>query len=90
MIKTAKIFGTGQITLPKEWRARFKTNTCIITESSQGLLIKPLEEDIYYEIDDENFGISFPMGIPASKLAKKIKIANAKISKTVKKTRAGA
>lgn len=76
---TLKIFGKGQVTLPKEWREKVKTNYFITEETPQGLLIKPLVESTYYEIDEENFGLHFPQGIPASKLAKELKKAHAKI-----------
>lgn len=84
MVTTSKIFGKGQITLPKEWRDKHKTNIVIIRETPQGLLIKPLQDEVYYEIDEENFGINFPSGISAKVLAEKLRKANAKISKNLK------
>jgi len=75
-ITTAKIFGTGQITLPKKWRNKMKTKHIIIEEVPQGLLIKPLVPSLYYEVDDQNFGINFPMGIEAGELAEKLKKSN--------------
>lgn len=79
MITTLKVFGKGQVTLPKKWRAKVHTEHFIAEETPQGLLIKPLVEATYYEIDEENFGLHFPMGIEASKLLKNLKKANAKI-----------
>lgn len=79
-LTTAKIFGTGQITLPKRWRAKMKTKNVIIEEVPQGLLIKPLLPSLYYEIDNDNFGINFPTGIDAVELAAKLKKANARLS----------
>lgn len=79
-LATAKIFGTGQITLPKKWRDKVQTENVIIEEVPQGLLIKPLLPTLYYEVDDYNFGINFPTGIEAKELAKKLKEANAKLS----------
>lgn len=79
MISTLKIFGKGQVTLPKEWRDRVKTEHFIVEETPQGLLIKPIVESTYYEMDEENFGLHFPTGISASKLADNLKKANAKI-----------
>lgn len=79
-LTTAKIFGTGQITLPKQWRSRMKTTNVIIEEVPQGLLIKPLLPSMYYEIDENNFGINFPTGIEAGELAAKLKQANGKLS----------
>lgn len=77
---TAKIFGTGQITLPKQWRIKMKTVNVVIEEVPQGLLIKPLLPSLYYEIDENNFGINFPTGIEAGELAAKLKQANGKLS----------
>ncbi|MBI4234922.1 AbrB/MazE/SpoVT family DNA-binding domain-containing protein [Candidatus Peregrinibacteria bacterium] len=79
-ISTAKIFGTGQVTLPKKWRDKIKTRNIIIEEVPQGLLIKPLTESFYYEMDDISFGINFPLGIKAENLAKELKKANAGLS----------
>lgn len=75
-----KMFGTGQVTLPKEWREKVKCMYFIAEETSQGLLIKPLKESFYYEDKEENFGLHFPTGISATKLAKELKKANEKLS----------
>ena len=45
MISILKEFGRGQITLPKKWRERFNTNVYIAKDTSQGLLIVPLEDE---------------------------------------------
>ncbi len=45
MISILKEFGRGQVTLPKKWRDRFNTNIYIAKDTSQGLLIVPLEDD---------------------------------------------
>lgn len=76
---TLKVFGKGQVTLPKEWRSKVHTEYFTAEETPQGLLLKPIVESTYYEIDEENFGLHFPQGISASKLAKELKKANAKI-----------
>ena len=80
MITTAKLFGTGQITLPKEWRSKVDTKVFILEEVPQGLLIKPLSEAVYYE-DGEAVGLHFPFGIEASKLSKELKKASKKKAK---------
>lgn len=79
MFTPLKIFGTGQVTLPKEWRDKVKTLHLIAEETPQGLLIKPLTTVEYYEMDEENFGLNFPMGMEASKLLKELKKADKKI-----------
>jgi hypothetical protein len=74
MIYTLKLFNTGQITLPKVWRSKFKTKNFIAQETKDGLLIKPLVKDdlVYYENDDE-FGIYCENGIDVEKFKKAIK-----------------
>lgn len=76
----AKIFGTGQVTLPKKWRDKINTKNVVIEEVPQGLLIKPLTEVFAYDIDDGNFGLSFPLGIEAKKLAEDLKKADEELS----------
>lgn len=78
-MSTLKVFGKGQVTLPKAWRDKVKTEYFVAEETPQGLLLKPIVESTYYEIDEENFGLHFPQGISASKLSKALKKANAKI-----------
>ncbi|MFC1798024.1 AbrB/MazE/SpoVT family DNA-binding domain-containing protein [Patescibacteria group bacterium] len=48
---TLKTFNTGQITLPKKWRDKFETKNFMATETEEGLLIKPIEDNevVYYE-----------------------------------------
>lgn len=75
-----KLFGKGQITLPKKWRDKVKTRYFIAEDTPQGLLIKPLIESTYYEIDEDNFGLHFPTGIEAGKLAQHLKKANEGLS----------
>jgi len=73
------MFNSGQVTLPKKWREQFDTRKFIAEETTEGLLIKPLQEAVYYE-DEESFGLHFPMGISADELEKKLKEANEKLS----------
>lgn len=79
MITTLKLFGTGQITIPKSWREKHKAKQYIAQETPQGLLIKPLVEELFYEDDENYFGLNFPIGIDAKKLVSKLKEANGKI-----------
>lgn len=52
---TLSMFNTGQITLPKKWRTKFKTDKFVAQETSGGLLIKPLDiEDVPEGLRDEN------------------------------------
>jgi len=80
MITTLKLFGTGQVTLPKAWRDKFKTDHFIAQETSQGLLIKPMvDEGYYYELEDGEVGINFPLGMDAKVVADNLKKANGEI-----------
>lgn len=44
-IKTLKFFGTGQITVPKEWREFFDTDTlkAVFDKDKNEIIIKPLK-----------------------------------------------
>jgi len=76
MIYTLKLFNTGQITLPKAWRNRVKSEHFVAEETDEGLLIKPLKEKeddtVYYE-DKQGFGIYSEKGLPVDKIIKAIK-----------------
>lgn len=74
------MFGKGQVTLPRKWRDKVKTKYFVAEEVAGGLLIKPLKKAIYYEVDDQNFGLHFPVGIDADTLAKDLKKANERLS----------
>lgn len=39
-----KMFGTGQITIPKEWREKFKTNEFFAVLKKDSIVIKPVPE----------------------------------------------
>ena len=71
---TLKLFNTGQITLPKVWRKKFKTRNFIARETPEGLLIQPLEksETVYFENKD-GFGIYCENGLPVDQIIQKIK-----------------
>lgn len=74
MIYTLSMFNTGQVTLPKSWRAKFKTNKFVAEETSDGLLIKPLVKDemVYYE-NDKSFGLYCESGLDMEKIKEAIK-----------------
>ena len=74
MIYTLSMFNTGQITLPKKWREKFKTTKFMAEETKDGLLIKPIAKDeiVFYE-NDERFGIYCESGIPPQKIIDAIK-----------------
>lgn len=95
MIYTLSMFNTGQITLPKKWRNKFKTQKFIAEETAEGLLIKPLEKDeaVYYESKD-SFGIYCESGLDIKKMIAAIDQINisekdGKVSKISKKTTTG-
>ncbi|OGJ42798.1 hypothetical protein A3B60_00965 [Candidatus Peregrinibacteria bacterium RIFCSPLOWO2_01_FULL_39_12] len=68
------MFNTGQITLPKSWRTKYKTNKFVAEEIKDGLLIKPLvkDETVYYE-DKNGFGIYCESGLDMEKFKQAIK-----------------
>ncbi|MDP2642986.1 MAG: AbrB/MazE/SpoVT family DNA-binding domain-containing protein [Candidatus Peregrinibacteria bacterium] len=74
MIYTLSMFNTGQITLPKVWRNKYKTTKFIAEETKDGLLIKPLvkDETVYYE-DEKSFGIYCESGLDFEKFKQAIK-----------------
>lgn len=77
MIHALSMFNTGQITLPKAWRAKYKTNKFIAEETKEGLLIKPLMNDktVFYE-DKKGFGIYCEQGLDIEKFKDAIKKLN--------------
>ena len=63
-----KMFNTGQITLPKQWRDKFPTKNFVVEETKDGLLVKPLlpkeSEPVVVEYENEKeFGLIFPNGV---------------------------
>ena len=76
-----RLFNTGQITLPKNWRNKFDTKNYTAIETKDWLLIKPiLDKDInssiYYETKDGNFGIYSEKGIDPEDILSAIKWFN--------------
>ncbi len=75
MTYTLTLFNTGQVTLPKKWRDRFKTKNFVAEETEEGLLIKPLNtgggKTVYYE-DEEGFGLYCEKGLPVKDIIKSI------------------
>lgn len=71
---TLKSFNTGQITLPKKWREKYKTKQFLATETADGLLVKPILEDstVYYE-NAEWFGIYSEKWVNPEDIISKIK-----------------
>ncbi len=71
---TLKLFNTGQVTLPKAWRKKYKTKLFIAKETPEGLLIQPFEknETVYFE-NKEGFGIYCENGLPVDKILQTIK-----------------
>lgn len=45
MTTMLKMFGTGQVTLPKEWRKKFKTTQFLARMEGRRLIIEPVELD---------------------------------------------
>lgn len=77
MIYTLSLFNTGQVTLPKKWRSKYKTKKFIAKETRDGLLIKPvLEKDVAYYENRDGFGIYCEDGLPVDDIINKIQELN--------------
>ena len=68
------MFNTGQITLPKSWREKYKTKHFVVKETDKGLLIQPMiqDEDVIYYEDENGCGLHFSKGIDPQILIDKI------------------
>jgi len=80
----------GQITLPKSWRSQYNTSQFIVSESENGLFIKPLDlgeidnlEEYENIENNENYEVIFNAkrdnngkGIPSSDLIKMLQELN--------------
>ena len=75
----------GSMTLPKKLRGKYKTIHYIAIEVPEGVLLKPLEEIEYYEEKGGSFGLRFPYGIDAGRLADMFDDANRRIDAEEKK-----
>lgn len=72
----------GSMTLPKKIRDEFQTVHFMAMKVDDGVMLKPIREEIeYYEEKDGSFGLRFPYGIEAGRLAKMMRTANARIDK---------
>ena len=79
--ESLNLWGNGAVTLPKAWRTRFPTRHFMAVEVDGGLLIKPILDVEYYEEKDGTFGLRFPMGIEAGKLATMMQQATREIDR---------
>jgi bifunctional DNA-binding transcriptional regulator/antitoxin component of YhaV-PrlF toxin-antitoxin module len=74
--KALTLWPNGVVTLPKEWRERYKTKHFLAKETKEGyLVIMPLADvskvDIeYWEDADGNCGLHFPHGIEVGEFIK--------------------
>lgn len=52
-----KLFGTGQVTLPKKWRTQFKTKYYTAMIEDNKIILMPLEEEkVFFDADEFNDG----------------------------------
>ena len=75
MIYTLKTFNTGQITLPKARRSKFKTKHFVAEERPDCLLIKPFDasDDVVYYTSNDGFGIYSDKGVDPADIISAIK-----------------
>lgn len=68
----------GQITLPMNWRAKFKTNNYLLNIEKQQITVKPIYieefevgelEDVVFDADRDNNG----KGVPVDEMIKMLK-----------------
>ena len=75
MVVVRKIFGSGQVTLPKEWRDKLSSPVIQMTIESDTITIKPLKVDEYETVfDAEEFG--YADGVPVEDFLKTLKKVN--------------
>ncbi len=72
--KIAKCTEKGQITLPKQWRDQFDTDSFVVDFDNKQLIIKPFhmskaKEDLIFDADRDNEG----KGIPIDEMIKLLK-----------------
>lgn len=70
-----KVFGSGQITLPKSWRDKAKTDVFSIRESGKELRIIPLRQPRERVIFD-SAKAGYPEGVEIKTFLKALKKAN--------------
>ncbi len=53
-----KVFGTGQITIPKKWREKRKSNIFLAKEEGNKIILEPVEEteEKIFDANDFNDG----------------------------------
>lgn len=77
----------GSLTLPKKMRDKHKTIHYMAVEVPEGVLLKPIDDIEYYEHKDGSFGLRFPQGIEAGKLAKMMRKAMKQLDEEEKSAR---
>jgi bifunctional DNA-binding transcriptional regulator/antitoxin component of YhaV-PrlF toxin-antitoxin module len=69
-----KLFGTGQVTLPKKWRTRFKTKYYTAVMEGDRLILAPLEEEkVFFDANEFNQGQGVDIGVFYKALKKSLK-----------------
>lgn len=53
-----KVFGTGQITIPKRWRDAHNTNLYMAKDNGTNIILEPIknEESVIFDADEHNDG----------------------------------
>ena len=74
---TLKLFNTGQITLPKDWRSKFDTKNFLAKETKDWLLIQPIINSSWWDIifyeNNQWFGIYSESWINPNDIISRIK-----------------
>ena len=69
-----KVFGTGQVTLPKKWRSRFKTQYYTAVMDGNRLILAPLQdENVFFDSEAFNQGEGVDIGVFYKALKKSLR-----------------
>ena len=59
-----KVCDTGQITLPKKWRSKFKTDRFKAVMNGNKIILEPVEEyETFFDADEFNDGRGVEIGV---------------------------
>lgn len=69
-----KVFGTGQVTLPKKWRNKFRTKHFKALMDGKKIILEPIEEyKTFFDADEFNNGDGVEIGAFIKALKKSLK-----------------
>lgn len=85
--ESLNLWSNGAVTLPKEWRDRYKTKHFLARENDRGYLeIIPILDIEYYETPDGSCGLRFPMGMDMEEFVERFERTDKRVRKEERKT----